>query len=170
MIKVLNSSQVNDLIECTPAEFKGMVSVMFEMGLRLSECVLLPKHCIDLPAKIAYINGKGNKAAILPLMPDVLAALRAAMKMNTGFYVWEWYYGHPYGMRKIRQVIYDAARDAGLKYVHPHTLRHSRATTMLDAGRDIYRVKQLLRHSDVRTTQIYLAYSPEGLRKALTGL
>lgn len=170
MLKVLNSKQVERLISCAPDEFKGMLTVMFGLGLRLSECVKLPRRNVDIEGKVVYIHGKGNKAAILPLVGKVLNVLRKEMKTNRAEYVWESSYTYHYGQRKVRQVVYDAANAAGLKYVHPHTLRHSRATTMLDAGRDIYRVKQLLRHSDIRTTQIYLHYSPEGLRKALINI
>lgn len=169
-MKVLNRVQVAELINHTPPEFKGMISVMFHLGLRISECVKLPRYRVDIGGKVVYIHGKNNKAAILPLIGIPLAVLRAEMKKNRGVYVWENSYTYHYGVRQIRQVIYDAANAAGLRNVHPHTLRHSRATTMLDAGRDIYRVKQLLRHSDVRTTQVYLDYSVEGLRKSMKGL
>lgn len=140
---------------------------MFNLGLRINEVTKLRRSAVDVQNETLTVIGKGNRSRLLPFTYGVDAIVKRALRANRKEFLFEHYYGFPYGNRRLRQAVYDAANRIKVAGVHPHTLRHSRATTLIDDGCSLWHVKQLLGHADIRTTAIYLHYSVEGLRKAL---
>lgn len=166
-MNILSDVQVRRLIKCLDPEFKDMVTIMWSLALRINEVTQLTRAQVDLESEQVRIIGKGNQERLLPFFYAESKIFPRVMKANNALYVFEKSYTYPYGNRQVRQAIYDAATKAKLPNVHPHTLRHSRATWMLDNNLDSMRVKQLLGHKDIRTTDIYINYSVEGLRRAM---
>lgn len=166
-MKVLSKIQIRQLIRAVEPEFKDMVTLMFSLGLRINEVTKLERGRVDLQNETLTVVGKGNRSRLLPFTYGVDVIMKRALKANRAKYCFEHYYGYPYGNRRLRKAVYDAAARCNLVGVHPHTLRHSRATTLIDDGCSLWHVKQLLGHADIRTTAIYLHYSVEGLRKAI---
>lgn len=89
-----------------------------------------------------------------------------------------WVFPSPYGKVKskplsstwVRNVIRRVGEDAGIPELHPHLLRHTAATRLLNQGVDIRTLQELLGHASLQTTQIYLRVRPVNLRGALEGL
>lgn len=166
-MKTLSKIQVRALVRSVEPEYRDMVTLMFNLGLRINEVTKLKRSAVDLANETVLIQGKGGRERLLPFTYGVDVIMKRALKANRKEFLFEHYYGYPYGNRKVRQAVYDAAKLINLEGIHPHTLRHSRATTLIDDGCSLWHVKQLLGHADIRTTAIYLHYSVEGLRKAI---
>jgi site-specific recombinase XerD len=165
---ILSNLQVRRLIHNLDPEFKDMVTLMYCSALRINEVASLLRSQVNMESETFQVCGKRNRWRRLPFTYGVPSIFSRALAANRAIYVFERSYSYPFGVRQIRQAIYDAAKRAGLSDVHPHTLRHSRATSLMDGGCDLWHVKQLLGHADIRTTEIYLHYSVEGLRKAMS--
>ena len=134
----------------------------------------------DIDSKRMLIRvrqGKGKKDRYAMLSPRLLEVLRcwwrsrrpAGQRQNTSPEDWlfpGWRKGHHMNTESLQTVCREAARAAGLsKRVTVHTLRHSFATHMLDAGADLRAVQELLGHANLSTTQIYTHITPERLKK-----
>ncbi|SRR5258707_9110657 len=172
MVKVppiLSPAQVELL--CRQPQFykyKCMIWLLYALALRNSELCLLRQSQIDIIKKIVIIDGKGDKQRRLPLTARMVAVIESVKERYEPLeYLFENCYRQPYTARGLRSIVACAASAAGLYHVWPHLLRHSRATSLVDNRVEIGQVKQLLGHSDLRTTMIYTHYSVEGLRKVL---
>lgn len=153
----LTKEEVKRLIGAiTNRRHKLLVSLMYGAGLRVSEVLSLRKEDIDIDSNIGWVrHGKGDKDRpfILP------ACLKEEIRRMIGagsVYLFEGRNGH-LSTRTADVVIKRAAKKAGIKKkVHPHTLRHSFATHVLEAGHDVTAVQALLGHSEPRTTLEYV--------------
>lgn len=137
-------------------------------GLRSEEFRDLQTHHISLTDRTVYVDhGKGDKARYVPFA-DVLAPVIAAwIGHRTGFVV-----TGDDGLELAESTLYWRVRRLGARagiarIVHPHTLRHTFATRIYEATRDLLVVQKLLGHDSVATTQIYAACAPEILREAV---
>lgn len=170
-MQIISKIQVRQLVQALAPEYKDLVTLMYCLGLRLNEVTKLKRAQVNQSNETLLIcgkgAGKGPRWRVVPWTFGVDKILSRAMKANRAIYVFEKHYGYCYGNREIRQAVYDAAAACGLPGMHPHTLRHCRATHWLDDGVDLWTVKQLLGHASIKTTDIYLSYSVEGARKAL---
>jgi integrase/recombinase XerD len=157
---------------------KALLEVLYGAGVRISEAVNLDLDDIDRPAKLITIRGgKGGKSRIVPIgsyaiqaveayliraRPVLLARARKRADVSKLFI-------NAHGGTLTRQgawlILKTAAERAGLANISPHTLRHSFATHLLDAGADIRVVQELLGHSSVTTTQIYTLVTVDRLRE-----
>lgn len=148
---------------------KLMISLMYACGMRVSEITNLKNSDINLAENIGYVRqGKGKKDRIFNI-PRFLARelkkqIEKQKKENK-----EYLFTGPNGKlssRNLQKIISKAAGKAGIeKSVHPHTLRHSFATHLLESGVDIRMIQELLGHSDLSTTQIYTHVSQKELKK-----
>ena len=158
------------------ARDRAMLELLYASGLRVSELVALPASAVDARLGIVRVRGKGGKERIVPVgqraqeaLGAYLAGARAALlrkRQSRDLFV------TPRGKRMTRQGFWKLlaryAAAAGLRDVHPHTLRHSFATHLLERGADLRAVQEMLGHADIATTQIYTHVDRERLKAILT--
>ncbi|MCS7074368.1 MAG: tyrosine-type recombinase/integrase [Bacteroidia bacterium] len=149
-----------------------VVELLYGCGLRRSELLSLTESDIDWNRKVLKIRGKGNKERISPfgevvsqcLTNYLLATEKAGFKVNEAIILTE--KGEPAYPKLIERIV--KAKLSGLagKYpVHPHVLRHSYATHLLNNGAELPAIRELLGHSSLASTQVYLHNSITTLQK-----
>ena len=167
---VLSKQEVKKLFETLDSEkSKLMARMLYACGFRVSELVNLRVNDLEFEEKTGRIKqGKGKKDRSFNI-PEFLfneIKLQSEAQSRIGK---EYLFTGPNGKlssRNIQKIISSAAFRAGIqKEVHPHTLRHSFATHLLENGVDIRKIQELLGHSDLSTTQIYTHISTEELKK-----
>jgi integrase/recombinase XerD len=147
---------------------RALFQTMYAGGLRVSEVINLEVKDIDSQRKVLHIrSGKGQKDRVVMLSEKLLPVLRAYWKTYRPtaklFFPGE-NRQRPMHRKTILLVCRGIARRAGLtKKVTPHTLRHSFATHLLEAGTDIRTIQVLLGHRSLRTTALYTLVSPARL-------
>jgi site-specific recombinase XerD len=103
---------------------------------------------------------KGRKDRFVKIPESMVEELDAYSKITEGVTFFPSGRGGKLSIKSVQLIVEDSARKAGIKKaVHPHTLRHSFATHLLEQGTDLRVIQKLLRHSDIKTTQIYLQVS-----------
>ncbi|KRW61343.1 tyrosine recombinase XerC [Pseudomonas sp. TTU2014-080ASC] len=139
---------------------QAMLELFYSSGLRLSELVNLNIEDLDLPAGLVRVLGKGNKTRELPVGSKARQAmeswlpLRALAKPADGA-VFISQQGRRIGPRAVQLRVRQAGvRELG-QHLHPHMLRHSFASHMLESSQDLRAVQELLGHADIATTQVY---------------
>jgi integrase/recombinase XerD len=150
---------------------KTLLMVLYGTGLRASETVHLRVGDIDSKRMILQVrHGKGDKDRCVKLSPKLLEALRDYWKQYKPMH---WLFPRPMNpqlpMRRIDllKTVRRAAKRAGIgKRVSPHTLRHSYATHLLDAGCDLRTIQVMLGHRSIKTTVIYMHVSQQRLAAA----
>ena len=175
--KVLTAEQLSALListdngapEWRTARDTAVIELLYGSGLRVSELCGLEVNGVNVKAQSIVVLGKGSKERRVPVSEPSLVAIKdwlelrdevvvdageAAMFLNTR--------GKRLTPRDVRRLI-DAR---SLAPTHPHALRHTFATHLLDNGADLRAVQELLGHSDVATTQRYTHVSKERLKSA----
>jgi len=135
-----------------------IIKLLYGAGLRLSELINLKLTDINSQDMLIYIRkAKGNKDRVVMLSESLLKDLRDYfMLYKPREYLFEGQRGGMYSDKSVQNVVRDAARKAGIKKkITPHTLRHSFATHLLEAGTDIRYIQQLLGHQSIKTTEVY---------------
>ena len=177
--RVLHQDEVNGLLDDPPAAIledppairardDAVLEVLYGSGLRVAELCGLDDGDLDLERGRAVVWGKGGKQRAVPLSPPSVDALRAwrthreelvsadtpegAVFLNRR--------GRRLTPRDVRRVVDRRASSP----THPHALRHTFATHLLDGGADLRAVQELLGHADLSTTQRYTHVSRERLR------
>ncbi len=176
---VLSQEEVKRLIEAAPNLFhRTLLMVLYSTGVRRTEASLLKVRDIDSERRVIHIRqGKGSRDRDLPLTPKLLAALRE---------YWRWKKPRNYlfpstpGHRGVERPISDetvwyacrrsAARAGIKKPIGPHTLRHSFATHLLEAGADLRTIQLLLGHRELKHTLVYLHLSQRHLHATINPL
>jgi integrase/recombinase XerD len=179
--RTLSPRETERLIEAavgtTPRALRdaALVELLYGGGLRVSEAVGLERAAVDLDERLVRCVGKGNKERIVPIGRSAAEAVRRYLAR-----------GRPYLDRRLRPelflnsrggpltragaflIIRRLAEKAGLEpeRVHPHLLRHSFATHLLEGGADLRSVQEMLGHADLATTQIYTHVSDRRRREA----
>ena len=139
---------------------QAMLELFYSSGLRLSELVGLDIDQLDLPAGLVQVQGKGNKARVLPVGRKAREALQAwlplrALSNPVDGAVFVSQQGRRLGARAVQLRVRQAGvRELG-QHLHPHMLRHSFASHLLESSQDLRSVQDLLGHADIGTTQIY---------------
>jgi integrase/recombinase XerD len=168
--RTLSPAEVERLIDAangaTPRSLRdrALVEILYGAGLRVSEAVGLERGGVDLENRLVRCVGKGDKERIVPLGREGVEALRRYLSR-----------GRPYLDRRHRPdlflnaqggaltragaflILRKLAEKAGLdpQRVHPHILRHSFATHLLEGGADLRSVQEMLGHADLGTTELY---------------
>ena len=138
---------------------RAMLELFYSSGLRLSELVNLRWLDLDLDGGEVRVLGKGSKTRIVPVGRHAITALRAlgaAHGMAADSPVFPGRGGAPISPRAIQLRMKTLALQQGIpKHIHPHLLRHTFASHMLESSGDLRAVQELLGHADIATTQIY---------------
>jgi integrase/recombinase XerD len=177
--KALSEAEVDALLGAVtgegarPQRDRAILEVLYGGGLRISELVGLDLADLDLRDGLVRVLGKGSKERVVPVgrsarqaVGDYLTTGRLELlgrRSSQALFL------NARSGRLTRQgawlIVRGAADRAGLQSrLHPHVLRHSCATHMLDHGADIRVVQELLGHASLSTTQVYTKVSPERLR------
>ncbi|MFH1605492.1 MAG: site-specific integrase [Pseudomonadota bacterium] len=168
---VLSQEEVQRLLSVTAnLKHKALLMVAYDSGLRLSELRHLRVADIDSDRMTIRVRlGKGQKDRYARLTPALLKLLREywlAYRPQTWLFPGETP-DKPYDMATPGQILKKLCRKAGIqKRVSMHTLRHSFATHLLEAGTNLRIIQQLLGHGSLRTTALYTHISLEDLRAA----
>ena len=164
---VLSRGEVKKMIEITDnLKHKLILSFLYYAGLRLDEVVNLRWRDIDFDRDIVHVKtAKGEKERVVFLHPKLKEMLNVHGIKKRGW-VFVSQRGGKYNKRTIQQIVKNAAMKAGIKKkVTPHTLRHTFATHLLEAGADIRYIQQLLGHKSLKTTQIYTHVANRDIKK-----
>jgi integrase/recombinase XerD len=178
--RTLSAAEAERLVEAalgtTPRDLRdrALVELLYGAGLRVSEAVGLEKAAVDLDARLVRCLGKGSKERVVPIGRRAVEALRRYLAR-----------GRPYLDRRHRPELFLNARGgpltragaflilrrlaarAGLEpeRIHPHLLRHSFATHLLEGGADLRSVQEMLGHADLATTELYTHVSDRRRRE-----
>lgn len=144
----------------------AVLELMYATGLRAGETVALQNDQLMADLQLLKIIGKGNKERMVPVgrkaldaMVDYLDKSRPMLLKNPSVSqnrLFLSYRGKPLSRMSLWHIVTGAARDAGIrKAIHPHTLRHSFATHLLEGGADLRAVQEMLGHVSIMTTEIY---------------
>ena len=154
---------------------RALVELLYGAGLRVSEAVGLERGGVDLEERLVRSIGKGGKERIVPLGRSAADALRRYVSR-----------GRPFLDRRHRPELFLNAQGGGLTRagaflilkrladkaglepgrVHPHLLRHSFATHLLEGGADLRSVQEMLGHADLATTELYTHVTDRRRREA----
>jgi integrase/recombinase XerD len=170
---ILSQEEVARLINAAGTLFhRTVLMLLYGTGMRRTEAALVKLADIDSQRMvIRVVNGKGGKDRDLPLSPALLETLRAhwlCFKPRTFLFPSRSsrLIEKPITDKAVWHVVIEAARRAGIrKRVTPHTLRHSWATHLLEAGTDLRTIQMLLGHEDLETTARYLHLSAKHLQQ-----
>ena len=159
-----------------PARDKALILVMYSAGLRISELVSLSLLKLDSGLGEGRVTGKGDKErivffsdeareALAAYLPERQARIKAGVK-NPTYRVFINRNGRAISIPGVRWIIARYAEHSGLeKHIHPHSLRHSFATHLVNSGCDVRVVQELLGHASLSTTQRYTHVDIERLKK-----
>jgi integrase/recombinase XerD len=176
----LSLGEVERLIDAangtTPRSLRdrALVELLYGAGLRVSEAVGLERGGVDLDGRTVRCVGKGDKERVVPLGAQAVEALRRYLAR-----------GRPYLDRRHRPELFLNAQGGGLtrggaflilrrlaataglepERIHPHLLRHSFATHLLEGGADLRSVQEMLGHADLGTTELYTHVSDRRRRE-----
>src|SRR6476469_5184413 len=179
--RTLSPREAERLIEAaagtTPRSLRdaALVELLYGAGLRVSEAVGLERAGVDLDARVVRVLGKGNKERIVPIGRSAVEALRRYLSR-----------GRPYLDRRYRPELFLNAQGGALtrmgaflilrrlagkaglepERIHPHLLRHSFATHLLEGGADLRSVQEMLGHADLATTEVYLHVTDKRRRES----
>lgn len=174
MEQVLNSFDLTDPVQ---VRNRCMIEVMYACGLRVSECAGLELAQVNLNERILRVMGKESKERMVPFYPRCASLIDLYEKQARPQFMLDVpehgilfvnQKGKPITSRSIEMIVEKAGIDAGLKiHLHPHMIRHSFATHLLDNGADLRVVQELLGHENLSTTEIYTHVTQERLNKVV---
>ncbi len=155
----------------------AILEMLYSTGMRINELATLPEERLDLLSGVARVRGKGKKERLCPLGSPAIRALMKNLELRENVWLIK-------GQRSARSPVFLNKNGGAIsprsiermmkKYVlfcglnaelTPHSLRHSFATHLLDAGADLRSVQELLGHASLSTTQIYTHVSVERLKE-----
>jgi integrase/recombinase XerD len=179
--QVLSQEEVERLIQCAGSPLHRIwLLMLYATGMRREELVRLKIGDIDSDRMLIRIRqGKGKKDRDVMLSPRLLQELRQYWRLanpKPKTYLFPGKGSHqnadvPIDSRSIFNAVQQAAKRAGIdKRVHPHTLRHSFATHLLESGADLRTIQVLLGHADLKTTCRYLHLSERHLKATASPL
>lgn len=165
--------QLLDVQSDMPSDIRdiAIMELMYSSGLRLSELQGLNLEEMDLKAREVKVNGKGSKERIVPIGSKALNAMNLWLNVRSQFKpkdtaVFINQRGTRLSHRSIQLILKKWGEKQGLEsHLHPHKLRHSFATHMLEASGDLRAVQELLGHSSLSTTQVYTHLNFQHLAK-----
>lgn len=159
------------ILECAESgRVRMMIMLAAFQGLRVHEIAKLHGRDIDTYARSLEVEGKGGKVALLPLHDDVHSAIEVeGMPANDYWFVSRKRPGKPLVASTVSKLILAAMRGAGVNGT-PHALRHFFGTELVRSGANLRVVQELMRHSNLTTTQGYIEVQGAEMRAALGNL
>lgn len=171
---VLSKEEVNLLFkQIENIKHKAVAMLIYSSGLRLGELVDLKIADIDSNRmQICVKQGKGRKDRYTLLSKRMLEILRTYFSQyHPKVWLFEGAAGGQYSRKSVQLIIQDAARKSGIKKkISVHTLRHSFATHLLEAGVDLRYIQSLLGHASSKTTEIYTHITTKGFDQIVSPL
>jgi integrase/recombinase XerC/integrase/recombinase XerD len=182
--RVLKPDEVEALLDripaTTPLELRdrALFELAYACGLRAEELVTLDLDSVDFDAETVRVEGKGDKTRIVPVGEHALRALdrylatgRPALSVADERALLLSKSGQRLSTSDVRRRLRiwsrrSATQTPSLIDVHPHALRHSFATHLLEGGADLRAIQELLGHATISTTQVYTRVESRRLRSA----
>lgn len=164
--EILSLEEVKRLIDSTQnIKHRLILKLLYGCGLRVSEVVNLTKNDLNFNEGLIKINlSKGKKDRFVKIPNSMKEELENYVKINNEI-LFPSVRGSKLTTATIQKIVKNAARKSGIKEnIHPHTLRHSFATHLLEQGTDLRIIQKLLGHSDIKITQIYLQVSQQSIK------
>ncbi len=183
--EVMSAEDIAHMLDLIPTDTylgmrdKALLEVLYGCGIRVSEACGLDMSGLHLDEGFLIVFGKGSKERLVPISGMAESALRAYLegaqqalslkakevtKKDRGAV-----FLNARGGRLTRQgvfgIVKECAHRAGIPEMHPHTLRHSFATHMLEGGADLRVIQQILGHANIATTQIYTHVDTQHIRQ-----
>ena len=163
--KTLDADLTANLFEAKPGNALekrdlAMIELLYGSGIRLSELVRIDRQDLDLTNGMVRVTGKGEKTRIVPLGQQSIAAIKSYLATRPGLEpsaaLFVTRTGKRVSPRTVQQRVkrWGQAR-LGSSVLHPHMLRHSFASHVLESSGDLRAVQEMLGHADIATTQIY---------------
>lgn len=182
---VLGRAQMVALLNAVPATHRlalrdaAILELFYACGLRASELADMTLDDLHFDLGIVRVIGKGRKERIVPIGAHAVKAIEEYVKVlrptlvgvkttrvkAEGRRLFLTRSGGPMTRIVLWQMIQTTAKRAGIRKIHPHTLRHTFATHLLAGGADLRVVQELLGHSNVATTQIYTHVDADRLKE-----
>lgn len=176
---VLSNSEVKKLLDIQfnnryDYRNKAMLEVLYSSGMRISEMLNLKIHDVNLAYQTIRVTGKGSKERIVFIGEYAVTYLKQYideyrsqfLKNKISDYLFLNNRGNVLSRQAFFQILEKLALEKGIKTpFSPHTLRHSFATHLLENGADLRSIQELLGHSDISTTQIYMHVSNKRTRR-----
>jgi integrase/recombinase XerD len=178
--RTLSPAEAERLVEAavgtTPRALRdrALVELLYGAGLRVSEAVGLDRTGVDLDGRLVHCVGKGDKERVVPIGRHAVEALRRYLARGRTYLdrrhrpeLFLNAQGGPLTRAGAFLILRRLAAKAGLEpeRVHPHLLRHSFATHLLEGGADLRSVQELLGHADLATTELYTHVSDRRRRE-----
>jgi len=171
---MLDSETSSDDLAATVFELRdlSLLELLYGSGLRASELVGLDSTSIDLKKGEVRVLGKGRKERIVPMSEPCVQVLSAWLSVRplarcrpeAGAALFLNTRGGRLSARSLRRIVKQRGVTSGVaKDVHPHALRHSFATHLLEGGADLRAIQEMLGHASLSTTQQYTHLTVEGL-------
>lgn len=183
MPDVLTTEEIDRLISAVPTNYleavrdRAIFQLLFSSGIRVTECCDLRLSNIDLERGVFKVLGKGNKERYAFIDPVAAEALRAWFAYRSQLTLptaeADYCFVSAINLRHLSRItiwskVKYYAQQAGItKNVHPHTFRHSFATALLQGGANVFDIKRLMGHADLRSTEFYLHTDTTAMRKAI---
>ncbi len=178
--RVLKPDEVAALLDRigagSPLELRdrAMFELAYASGLRAEELVSLEVEALDFDAELVRVEGKGDRTRLVPAGEHALRALErylargrpALATSRSGRWLFLSKSGRRLSTSDVRRRLRTWARQAALAGAHPHALRHSFATHLLEGGADLRAIQELLGHAGISTTQVYTRVESGRLRSA----
>ena len=159
--EVLSKEEVRKMIDSIK-NFKHqlMICFMYSSGLRVSELINMKVKDLNLEKNFGFVrNGKGGKDRLITLSNNLIPAIKKLItneNLEERDYLFKSNRNRKYSIRTIQKIVDKSAKLCGIKRkIHPHTLRHSFATHLIENGYDVTNVQALLGHKSPETTLIY---------------
>jgi integrase/recombinase XerD len=166
----LSRDEEQKLIGCAYRENSSyglLLKTLFLTGARVSEFVSIKVGDFYFDEQMILIQkGKGGKSRYVPILPELTQELKTHLGSRKTGYVFESNRHTKFTTRRIQQIVKEIAGRAGItKKVHPHLLRHTVATFLLEKGMPLEQIQKFLGHSKIETTQIYAESSTEMMKE-----
>ncbi|MBV9716080.1 MAG: tyrosine recombinase [Solirubrobacterales bacterium] len=177
--RVLKAAEAAALLDripvATPLELRdrALFELAYAAGLRAEELISLEVHSLDFDSESIRVEGKGGRTRLVPVGEPALRAVeryleraRPALDAGREPALFLSKSGRRLGTSDVRRRLRAWARAVSLSEVHPHALRHSFATHLLEGGADLRSIQELLGHATISTTQVYTRVEAARLRSA----